>query len=716
MASKPPKPPDAFLSYTRADDRRERGRISQFRQELEEEMRAVTGEAFEIFQDVDDIDVGERWSEKLDQMLDEARFFIPIVTPSYFKSKACRDELAKFLKAEKAKGRAVLVLPIYYIECDVLEDADLRTTDPLAMEIHERQHHDWRKLRHSSFSTKAVKIALHDLARAIGNARRSPIPPRLTRQAGAEFRALSERARSKPALNAKPPEQLAKIERPRHPSRRTVLATVLGSVGIAGGGTLVWQLTSRRQPDTDLPSQAAAPAPAVSHTSPQTAALSSSDLPFFGQYYGGGWPSIADVNYRLSGKPCQFLFYAELSGTVTGIQWSWRQQAPEPSNYSEGDGGIYTIQIVEADATTKRERPGGQVICSVDGIAPGNPVGSDSTFPEYDFTTTGELGAGQPYVIKVINTHPDPNSNHVSQNVVRYYVWNSSNPPHFTEPGGGGAIGDILVASRGIRGNVVGSSIARVRGYAPHMIDQGGDPFLLYPVPIGSEGSEFDYRRLGGIDSALRYSDGVYTGWGRGSGTPSEYQFKVTGSNQLRQRFRVTRASRTVSGVFVMGWVNGTSGDLQVRLESGPETDDHTPGNGSLIEQVNVPASMFLDAGPTLEHNQLLTGSDTGALDLVHYVWVPFITNRTLTLNHTYNLRLVPSGCDFRMIGGARGDDKYGIYGRKASTWATWAINRKISWTCFEDSRGPQVSTDGGSTWAYGPAEAQQVPITFKCV
>jgi hypothetical protein len=31
------KPPDAFLSYTRVDNRRERGRISQFRQELADE-------------------------------------------------------------------------------------------------------------------------------------------------------------------------------------------------------------------------------------------------------------------------------------------------------------------------------------------------------------------------------------------------------------------------------------------------------------------------------------------------------------------------------------------------------------------------------------------------------------------------------------------------------------------------------------------------------
>jgi hypothetical protein len=74
MASNPPKPPDAFLSYTRFDDRR--GDVSAFREHLEDAVREVTGEPFEIFQDVDDIVIGERWSDKLDEILAEARFFI----------------------------------------------------------------------------------------------------------------------------------------------------------------------------------------------------------------------------------------------------------------------------------------------------------------------------------------------------------------------------------------------------------------------------------------------------------------------------------------------------------------------------------------------------------------------------------------------------------------------------------------------------------------
>jgi hypothetical protein len=68
------KPPDAFLSYTRVDNRRERGRISQFRQELADEVRVVIGIPFEIFQDVEGgIRLGEHWPDKLDKILDQAR-------------------------------------------------------------------------------------------------------------------------------------------------------------------------------------------------------------------------------------------------------------------------------------------------------------------------------------------------------------------------------------------------------------------------------------------------------------------------------------------------------------------------------------------------------------------------------------------------------------------------------------------------------------------
>ena len=107
--------PDAFLSYTRFDDQRDHGAISEFRKRLANAVRVVSGEPFEIFQDVDGIGLGEHWPDKVDEMLEEVRFFIPILTPSYFKSRACREELEKFLELEQTTGHKDLIWPIYYI-------------------------------------------------------------------------------------------------------------------------------------------------------------------------------------------------------------------------------------------------------------------------------------------------------------------------------------------------------------------------------------------------------------------------------------------------------------------------------------------------------------------------------------------------------------------------------------------------------------------------
>jgi F-box protein 11 len=165
------QPPDAFLSYARFDDQHDGGAISEFRLRLANAVRAATGKPFQIFQDVDGIGLGEKWADKLDQILDEARFFVPIITPSYFTSSACRGELEKFLRAEADRGRADLVLPIYCMECDLLEDPALRAEDLLATAIHERQRQDWRELRYEPFDAPDVRRALDRLARDVVRAR-----------------------------------------------------------------------------------------------------------------------------------------------------------------------------------------------------------------------------------------------------------------------------------------------------------------------------------------------------------------------------------------------------------------------------------------------------------------------------------------------------------------------------------------------------------------
>jgi TIR domain len=165
------KPPDAFLSYTRFDDEHEDGKISEFRLKLAAEVRAETGEPFEIFQDIDGIGLGEPWAEKLEETLAEVRFFVPILTPTYFKSPICRKELEKFVEAEEKNGRKDLILPIRWRTYEILKNEKLRAADRLATLIASRQIFDWSDLRTRSFGDRKVKLALEVLARRIYDAR-----------------------------------------------------------------------------------------------------------------------------------------------------------------------------------------------------------------------------------------------------------------------------------------------------------------------------------------------------------------------------------------------------------------------------------------------------------------------------------------------------------------------------------------------------------------
>jgi hypothetical protein len=149
--------PAAFLSYSRFDDEHDKGRISTIRERLSGEVRAQTGEQFEIFQDRQDIAWGQQWKRRIADSLDAVTFLIPILTPSFFKSEACRGELERFLDRETKLARDDLILPVLYIDCPVLNDKSMRDNDPLASVLAARQHSDWRELRFEEIDSPTVK-------------------------------------------------------------------------------------------------------------------------------------------------------------------------------------------------------------------------------------------------------------------------------------------------------------------------------------------------------------------------------------------------------------------------------------------------------------------------------------------------------------------------------------------------------------------------------
>ncbi len=159
-----PGRPAAFMSYVRFNDQHDDGQLSQFRERLAAEVRAQTGQEFEIFQDRNDIAWGQNWQQRIDEALDEVTLLLVIITPSLFHSPACRAEFGKFVDRECALGRADLILPVYYISAREIDDPGLRKNDEIAAVLASRQFADWRELRFEPFTSPVVRKAIAQLA------------------------------------------------------------------------------------------------------------------------------------------------------------------------------------------------------------------------------------------------------------------------------------------------------------------------------------------------------------------------------------------------------------------------------------------------------------------------------------------------------------------------------------------------------------------------
>jgi parallel beta-helix repeat protein len=162
--------PVAFMSYAHFDDEHDGGRLTAMCKRLSGEVRVQTGEEFPIFQDRTDILWGQNWKARIEESLDAATFLIPIITPSFFKSDNCRDELRRFLEREKRLGRSDLILPIYYINYPLFNDDKSRAMDEMLKALAARQYADWRELRSKSLDTEEVRKTLEHLAVQIRNA------------------------------------------------------------------------------------------------------------------------------------------------------------------------------------------------------------------------------------------------------------------------------------------------------------------------------------------------------------------------------------------------------------------------------------------------------------------------------------------------------------------------------------------------------------------
>ncbi|HEV2859509.1 MAG TPA: right-handed parallel beta-helix repeat-containing protein [Pyrinomonadaceae bacterium] len=200
--------PAAFLSYVHEDDKH--GHITKLCERLTDEVQTAVGEEFNIFQDRKDIQWGQNWRERIEGSIDEVTFLIPVITPRFFNSKHCRDELRRFLEREKALGRSDLILPIYFVDTPLLNSDELRAKDDLAQAIASRQYGDWRELRWEPLTNPQVGRTLERLARQIRDALptvQATAPPRApaeTQPTASPAKERSEQATQPPSPKNEP--------------------------------------------------------------------------------------------------------------------------------------------------------------------------------------------------------------------------------------------------------------------------------------------------------------------------------------------------------------------------------------------------------------------------------------------------------------------------------------------------------------------------------
>ena len=224
-----PLPSPVFPGHTQIDKGYFGGAPSSLRKSLEQGVQVVTGERnFDIFQDIDGIEFGQQWQQILDKAITGTRLLMPIVTPLFFSSPGCRDELQKFLDHEKSLGRDDMILPVYYVTAPVLERQNLLDKDPLAQAIAKRQRYDWRNQSKLPVDDPGIRIALWDLANKLAEAvarTEAPSPQAdVARGGGAAVESpLAESARDSRFRDALAVVKSTEPDRPGMGAPRTVL-------------------------------------------------------------------------------------------------------------------------------------------------------------------------------------------------------------------------------------------------------------------------------------------------------------------------------------------------------------------------------------------------------------------------------------------------------------------------------------------------------------
>lgn len=141
----------AFWSYVQKDNDGDHGRILALSEDLRERYRIQTGDDLELFVDREDVEWGAAWKRRIDTAISGTTFFIPVITPSYFKSQACREEILTFARTAERLGLGALVMSVYWVDVSELEDDPENSSDDVIRIV---AKYNWEDLREESLEER----------------------------------------------------------------------------------------------------------------------------------------------------------------------------------------------------------------------------------------------------------------------------------------------------------------------------------------------------------------------------------------------------------------------------------------------------------------------------------------------------------------------------------------------------------------------------------
>jgi TIR domain len=158
-----------FWSYVQLDNAADGGRVLSLARRLRDEYRLQTADEIEIFVDRESLTWGTEWAQRINEAIAGTTFFIPIITPSYFRSQACRNELLKFALEAKRLGLEQLLMPVYWVTVAELEDDPEGSTDEAISLVARYQWEDLREARLEDEDSSAFRKAVARLARELAS-------------------------------------------------------------------------------------------------------------------------------------------------------------------------------------------------------------------------------------------------------------------------------------------------------------------------------------------------------------------------------------------------------------------------------------------------------------------------------------------------------------------------------------------------------------------